>query len=167
MKTTSTPRALAYLALVLTPALLPSCQRSSDPSPQTPLVASSIPTNASAAAGPVPCQEFDPVLIPDKNNVGAYQPSVPPVRSIGQALTGMNRPFTMTQTKYIITPSGKEMAVWEGTDTETVPTSKTNFPSTAWSDCGVGYQSNCVRYPSGRVTLSLSGDRNTLPHDNI
>jgi hypothetical protein len=156
MKTTATQRTLAFVALTFAPALLPSCQRTSDPTPTTPLTASAVPTNASAAAGPVPCQEHNPNAIPDKNNVGAYQPIVQPETDMGQALTGMNRPFHMIQTKYIITPSGKEMAVWEGTDTQTAPSSKTEYPSTAWSDCNLGYQSNCVRYANGRVTLSLS-----------
>ena len=167
MKTTTTPRALAFLALVLSPALLPSCQRSNEPSPQNPQVTSSIPTNGSAAAGPVPCQEHSPNAIPDKNNVGAYQPIVQPTTYMGQALTGMDRPFFMTQTKYIITPSGKEMAVWEGIDTQSAPSSKTEFPSTAWSDCNLGYKSNCVRYANGRVTLSLSADPSILPTDAL
>ncbi|MBO2030778.1 hypothetical protein J4D99_05185 [Siccationidurans ginsengisoli] len=70
----------------------------------------------------------------------------------------------MTQTKYMITPSGKEQSVWEGIDTDTPPAQKSVVEGTAYSECGKGYATKGVRWPDGRVTLSLTTDVSVLPH---
>lgn len=81
-------------------------------------------------------------------------------------LTGMSYNLYMTQTKYIITPNGKELSVWQGVDNHTPPASKITFNATAWSECNKGYESKAVRYTDGKVTLSLTTDPSVLPFEN-
>lgn len=146
--------------MALAPALLfTSCEKAQTPEPALKAVGI-----ANAASAPVPCMSEGYGI--DANGVGAYQLPTPRTIDMGNLLTGLNRSLSMVQVKYIITPSGKESSVWQGVDNSTAPSSKITFPSTAWSECGKGYESKCVRYADGRVTLSLTTDSNVLPFEN-
>ncbi|OWP62970.1 hypothetical protein CDA63_11330 [Hymenobacter amundsenii] len=102
----------------------------------------------------------------DANGVGAYK--LPNARYVYMtpSITGLNYYLYMTQIKYVITPAGKELSVWQGEDAQTAPSSKMTYTSMAWSECNKGYQSKCVRYTDGKVTLSLTTDQNVLPFEN-
>ncbi|MBC6696837.1 hypothetical protein [Hymenobacter sp. BT190] len=119
---------------------------------------------ANAASAPVPCASEGYEV--DANGVGAYQLPNPRYVYMTNVLTGLSYNLHMTQTKYIITPNGKELSVWQGTDTLTPPSSKITFTSTAWSECNKGYASKAVRYTDGKVTSSLTSDPNVLPFEN-
>jgi hypothetical protein len=151
---------LRVLTVLLPAMLLTNCEASKESAP-SPVSAKA---SDAAAAAPVPCASEGYGV--DANGVGAYQ--LPSPRTVGMttSLTGLTYLLTMTQTKYIITPAGKELSVWQGLDTVTPPTSKQVLDATAWSECNKGYQSKCVRYTDGRVTLSLTTDPSVLPFEN-
>ena len=146
--------------VALVPALsFTSCDKAQDPAP-TPQVVGI----ANASSAPVPCMSEGYSL--DANGVGSYQLPSPRFVDMTIAITGLSYLLRMEQIKYIITPNGKELSVWQGVDLMTAPSSKVTFPSFAWSECNKGYESKCVRYTDGRVTLSLTTDQNVLPFQN-
>lgn len=68
--------------------------------------------------------------------------------------------MTMTQTKYMLTPSGKGMAVWVG---NTTPPAAKSVYKTVWDvieTTGISYHytSSCTVFNDGSVTLVLNGD---------
>jgi hypothetical protein len=148
------PLIMATLILFCT-----GCDKSQEPIPD--IQATGV---ANAASAPVPCASEGYEV--DANGVGAYK--LPNLRYVYMTnlLTGLTYNLHMAQTKYLITPSGKELSVWQGTDIHTQPANKVTFESTAWSECNKGYQSKCVRYTDGKVVLSLTTDPTVLPFEN-
>ena len=92
---------------------------------------------------------------------GAYVQKFDRDANIGVALLmNVGRDLTMTQTKYMLTPSGKGMAVWIGNTTP--PTAKSVYKTT-WNvteSTGISYHytSSCTVFTDGSVTLVLNGD---------
>lgn len=150
---------LKGLVALLSVLFFASCDKAQEPAPYLQAVVSS-----NVATAPVPCASDNYAL--DANGVGTYQLPAPRYVNMTMSITGLTYLLPMTQTKYIITPNGKELSVWQGVDLMTAPASKVTFPSFAWSECNKGYESKCVRYTDGRVTLSLTTDQNVLPFQN-
>ncbi|GAA3923186.1 hypothetical protein GCM10022406_06780 [Hymenobacter algoricola] len=145
--------------------LLSSCDKGSIPAPD--LAATG--TGNTIAAAIVVCQITGNEYILDSNGNGAWRQTAPRSEpNMSPTLTGLGRYLYMDQTKFMMTPSGKILSVWEGTDTNpsTIPTSKNVKISSAWSECENGFESKCTRYTDGRVVLSLSSDPAVLPHSN-
>ena len=137
-----------------------SCDKAQEPAPYLQAVVSS-----NAATAPVPCASDNYAL--DANGVGAYQLPAPRYVNMTTSITGLTYLLPMTQTKYVITPNGKELSVWQGVDFPPIPLiNKITFLATAWSECNKGYESKCVRYTDGRVVLSLTTDQAVLPFEN-
>ena len=151
---------LGNLAIIASGLWLTSCERGLDPAPSLTVAVS---TNAAAVA-PVPCASQGYGV--DANGVGAYQLPTPRTVHMTPILTNLSYYLLMTQTKYTISPTGKELSVWHGVDLTMPPASRQVWESTAWSECGKGYQSKCVRYTDGRVTLSLTTDPTVLPFED-
>ena len=148
------------VALVSVLFFFTSCDKAQEPAPYLQAVVSS-----NAATAPVPCVSENYAL--DANGVGAYQLPAPRSVNMTTLITGLSYQLPMTQTKYIITPNGKELSVWQGVDFIQIPlNNKITFLSTAWSECNKGYESKCVRYTDGRVVLSLTTDQAVLPFAN-
>ena len=93
---------------------------------------------------------------------GAYVQKFDRDAYIGQALLqNVGSGLTMTQTKYMLTPSGKGMAVWIG---NTTPPAAKSVYKTFWyvtESTGISYQyaSSCTVFTDGSVTLVLNGDQ--------
>ena len=140
-----------FRALVaLVPALFfTSCDKAQDPAP-TPQVVGI----ANVTFAPVPCMSEGYSV--DANGVGAYQLPSPRFVGMTTAITGLSYLLRMEQIKYTITPNGKELSVWQGVDYREAPLRKETYSCFAWSECDKRYESKCVRFPDGKVTLSLT-----------
>lgn len=92
---------------------------------------------------------------------GAYVQKFDRDANIGVGLLmNVGRDLMMTQTKYMLTPSGKGMAVWIG---NTTPPAAKSVYKTFWNvteSTGISYQytSSCTVFTDGSVTLVLNGD---------
>ncbi|TYZ10034.1 hypothetical protein FY528_09205 [Hymenobacter lutimineralis] len=120
-------------------------------------------TNGNGAIGearPLPCDTYNYHMVYNGNGNGTWIQDVVRTEYMTRKLLNLNYEVFMQQTKYTITPSGKETSVWEGTLTEKadIPTAQTTFLSEAWSECGKHYASECKKFANGKIMLTLVHD---------
>lgn len=106
---------------------------------------------------PLPCDSYDYHMVYNGNGYGTWIQDIVRTEYMTRKLLNLNYEVFMQQTKYTITPSGKETSVWEGklTQQADIPSSQTSFVSEAWSECGKYYNSECTKFSNGKIVLTL------------
>lgn len=98
---------------------------------------------------------------------GAYVQKSDRSECIGNTLLGvpgLSSCLTMTQEKFLVTPSGNSMAVWQGTVPEASRPAKRLVYNSTWTETTNGttrtYDTEAVTMPDGSVKLTLKDKPN-------